>query len=120
MRRLPESNNVYSTLLPPVDLALAERLLKEEFPTAKIGIQVSRYDGARTLHLDSQVAELEGYPESDDPHPAYFLNGGISGDAVEVANRVKSIFHRFQNAGLQMVIEAYDGDNEVICTLPGR
>ncbi len=117
--RLPDSNNVYSTISFPVDLKLAERLLKEEFPNAKVWIYTSGYNGAKTLHVDSETADFEGYPASDS-RPDYLFNGGLAGDDAEVVAKVSSIFQRFDDAGLQLTIEAYGSDNELICRLPGK
>ena len=97
---LPDSNNVYSTISSPVDLRTAERLLKEEFPDAKIWIKTG-YNGAMTLHVKSETADFEGYPASDDRTPDHLFNGGLAGNDSAVVAKVSSLFRRFHTAGLQ-------------------
>ncbi|MDA7980746.1 MAG: hypothetical protein MPJ50_18475 [Pirellulales bacterium] len=115
----PNSNNVYSTISYPVDLKLAKRLLKEEFPDAKVWIYTSGYNGAKTLHVDSETADFEGYPEFDDG-PDYLFNGTLCRRLCR--GSCKGHFHvpTFRDAGLQLSIEAYGSDNELICRLPGN
>ena len=118
--RLPESSNVYSTVFPPVDLQLLKRLLREEFPNAKVWTRVSGYNGATTLHAESEAVEFEGCPAADDTNPTYLLSGGLAGSDAEVVTKVTSVFRRFENAGVQMAIEAYDSKGELICSFPRK
>lgn len=117
---LPESNNVYSSIASPVNLKLAEKLLKEEFPDARVWIKTSGYNGAKSLHIRSEIADFEGYPESEVAYPSYLFNGGLAGDDSVVASRVSSLYKRFHDAGLQFSIEAYDSANGLICEFPEK
>lgn len=118
--KTPDFNNVYSTISSPVNLELAVELLKEQFPDANVGIKTSGYNGAKTLQVASEQADFEGYATSDDINPDYFFNGGLAGDDLQVAAKVRALFQSFQNAGFRISIEAYDSANELICDLPGN
>jgi len=112
--KLPESNNVYSTIDAPVNVELAETVLKQEFPNAKVWIYKSGYNGAKTLHVDSDDADFAGYPMSDDTTPSYLLNGGLAGDDELVISKIQAILRRFESQGFTMSIEAYDSEGEAI------
>ena len=111
---LPDSNNVYSVIDSPVNVELAESVLKQEFPNAKVSIYTSGYNGAKTLHVDSDDADFEGCPMSDDRNPSYLFNGGLSGDDAKVVAKIESILRRFESAGFSMSIEAYDSEKKLI------
>jgi len=115
---IPDSNNVYSTLTAPVDLELAVTILKEVFPEAHVGIYTSGYNGAKTIHVDSDDADFEGYPTSDGARSDYLFNGGVAGSDAEVIAKVRQIAERFKDAGFRMSIEAYDTRGEMICDFP--
>ena len=111
---LPDGNNVYSTIAAPVDVELAERVLTQEFPNAKVWIYTSGYNGAKTLHVASDSADFEGYPKSDDSNPSYLFNGGLAGNGDQILAKIESILRSFESAGFRMSIEAYDADEELL------
>lgn len=112
---LPDSNNVYSTIAAPVNIALAEHVLKTQFPDAKVWTYRSGYNGATTIHVESDEADFEGYPTSDEESPDYLFNGVLAGEDSQVIAKVESILKSFENAGFTMTIEAYDAAEELIC-----
>jgi len=116
---LPESNNVYSVIASPVELKLSKQLLAEEFPDAKVWIK-NGYKGAKTLHLSSETADFKGYPEHDVGKSDYLFTGALAGNNAEIICRVTSIFQRFNKAGLQLSIEAYSSNGELLCDFPGK
>lgn len=103
-------NIVFSVLSAPVKLAAVVMALRAEFPDANVYIYRSGYNGAKTIHLHSDDAELEGYPDSTEgtgENSDYLFNGAIDGDSDAVVAKVQSIFTRLTDAGMTVQYEVY-------------
>lgn len=104
-------NDVFSVLSAPVKLAAVETALKAAFPDAKVYIYTSGYNGAKTIHLRSDDADFEGYPDSTDgtgEDSDYLFNGAIDGDSDAAVAKARSIFTRLTDAGMTVQYEVYD------------
>ena len=103
-------NDISSVLSAPVNLEAVESALKEEFPEDKVYIYTSGYNSARTVHLQGDDADFEGYPDSADgtgEDSDYLFNGMIAGEPNAVVLKAKSIFTRLMNAGMTVQYEIY-------------
>ncbi len=70
--------------------------------------------------MRSATADFEGYPEQDFGKSDYLFNGALAGNDAEVVARVSSVFQRFDKAGLQLSIEAYRSNGELLCDFPSE
>ena len=116
--KLPDSNNIYSTIKGPIDFEQAEKILMRVFPKAKVWVKTSKYKGAKTLHVQSDEADFEGYPMGDGKGSDYLFNGALAGSEAQIIEKIKLIHQSFEQGGFSMTIEAYDNDNELVVEIP--
>jgi len=104
-------NGVFSVLSAPVKLAVVEAALKEEFPDAEVSVYTSGYNGAKTIHLRSDSADFEGYPDSTDgtgEDSDYLFSGAINGESDVAVVKAQNFFSRLASAGMTVQYEVYD------------
>jgi hypothetical protein len=103
--------NVLSVLFAPVSLSIVEDALKKEFPESKVTIYTSGYNGAKTIHLRSEDADFEGYPESTEGSGGdwdYLLNGSIGGGPDAAVAKAQRLFAQLLDSGMTVQFEVYD------------
>jgi alkanesulfonate monooxygenase SsuD/methylene tetrahydromethanopterin reductase-like flavin-dependent oxidoreductase (luciferase family) len=112
-----KTNVVSSVLFAPVSLSKVEEALKKQFPEAKVSIYTSGYNGAMTIHLQSDDADFEGYPDSTEGSGSdsdYLFNGSIEGEPDAVVAKAQSLFARLMDAGMTVQYEVYDSTGNVL------
>lgn len=103
--------DVFSIMTGPIDISAVEQVLKKEFPAARVSIYTSGYSGARTIHVQSDDVDFEGYPENTDGNGAdsdYFFNGAIEATVEVAVAKAQQLFSSLVEAGIRVTYEVYD------------
>ena len=111
-----DCNRVYefeisSVLFAPFSLPSVKQVLEEEFPAANVSIYTSGYNGAKTIHVRADDVDFEGYPDCTDGDGAdsdYLFSGAIESTADASVSKVKQLFARLTEAGIEVQFEVYD------------
>ncbi len=109
--------DVSSVLFAPVSLSKVEEALKIVFPGAKLSIYPSGYNGTKTIHLWSDDADFEGYPDSVEGTGSdsdYLFNGSIGGQTDMVVAKIQNLFDQLTNTGMTVQYEVYDSIGNVL------
>jgi hypothetical protein len=111
---IPDQNNIAGTIIGPVDLDVAVRVLTEEFGVGNVGVYTSGYNGAKTLHVDSETADLEGHTVTDDPGSDYLVTGALAGANADIVSCFSRLVASLKAAGVAAQFEVYDQADEMI------
>lgn len=102
---------ISSVLFATFSLFSVKQILEQEFPSSKVSIYTSGYNGAKTIHVRGDDSDFEGYPDSTDgagTDSDYLLNGTIEATADASVAKAKSLFSRLTDAGIDVQYEVCD------------
>ncbi len=117
----PGSNNVYGLIAPASnDLRPLLEVLRPLADGGKLYIYKSGFNGAETLHLRTESADLESEPLEETG--VHLFNGGIAGTPQEVAAYVCRVAELLSSVGTEYALEVYDSEQNLHAEFlsPGR
>ena len=111
-------NNVYGHIIAPHGLHAILQVVKLIVGNGCASIYKSGFNGAETLRFMTSIADFESTPlENTDKH---LLHGCIAGDSCDVLHFIESLSRFFHEAGISHSFEVYDGEGELMRSLPNE
>src|SRR5947209_5496900 len=108
---IPENDNVYGIFTARHSLEPVLRAIKEVVAAGRVYIYRSQFNGAETLHLESETAQFESEPL--DGGVEHLFSGGVSGSLDEVIRFVQRLSESLSLWGIEHSFEVYDGQQLV-------
>lgn len=112
---IPNFNNVYGHVISSRGLDDVLRAVQPLVAEGRAWIYVSGYDGARTLHLQTDSLDFESTPLDTGTH---LLNGGVGGTLEEVLAVVEAMSEKLSLAGIEHSFEVYDEARNLLKVVP--
>lgn len=112
---IPDFNNVYGHVVAPHSLEAVLRAVRPLAAGGQAWIKVSGYDGAPTLHLETDSLDFQTTPLGEGRH---LFNGGVGGTAGEVIALVENLSRALSAAGVEHAFEVYDEDQNLLRLVP--
>jgi hypothetical protein len=108
----PERSNVAGLIIPPNgDLRPLLEVLKPITEDGKAYIYRSGYNGAKTLHLRTDWADLDSEPLENSR--IHLFNGAVAGTLEQAAAFVQRVAELFSSVGAEYALEVYDEDQKL-------
>jgi hypothetical protein len=112
---IPDANNVYGQVVAPLGLSHVLAAVRPFATGGRVRLKTSGYDGATTLHLETDTLYFATTPLGGGEH---LFNGGVAGSTAEVVVRVERLSASLSAAGVEHSFEVYDADQNLVCVIP--
>jgi hypothetical protein len=113
---IPEGNNVYGIITAPLGLEPVLRAVEHVVSEGRAYIYRSQYNGAGTLHLQSESADFNS--ENLDDGVQHLFNGGVGGSLEEVIGFVRMLSESLSRSGIEHSFEVYGDDHQLVQVIP--
>lgn len=111
---LPDGNNVYGHVVTPAGLSPVLAAVRPLASGGRVWLKTSGYDGATTLHLETDTLDFATTPLDGERH---LFNGGVAGSTAEVVVLVESLSAALSAARVEHSFEVYDAAQNLVCVV---
>lgn len=112
---IPDASNVYGHVVTPAGLNPVLAAVRPLAIGGRVWLKTSGYDGATTLHLETDTLDFATTPLGGGSH---LFNGGVAGSTAEVVALVERLSAALSGGGVEHNFEVYDADQNLVCVIP--